>query len=95
MARMKVYKNRNKLIERYADLADGDDLVSNFYKDSVVFITGGTGFIGKVLIEKLLREFNIKRIYLLVRIKNNMTVDERLEQFFQESVIKCGQQFEC
>lgn len=87
MARVKVYKNRNKLIERYADLADGDDLVSNFYNDSVVFITGGTGFIGKVLVEKLLRVFNIKRIYLLVRVKNNMTVDERLEQFFQESVM--------
>lgn len=52
----------------------------------MVFITGGTGFIGKVLIEKLLRVFGIKRIYLLVRVKNNMTVDERLEHFFQESV---------
>lgn len=88
MAGVKVYKNRNKLIERYADLADGDALVSNFYKGSVVFITGGTGFIGKVLIEKLLRVFSIKRIYLLVRVKNNMTVDERLENFFQESVSK-------
>lgn len=42
---------------------------------------------GKVLIEKLLREFSIKRIYLLVRVKNNMTVNERLEKFFQESVM--------
>lgn len=79
-------KNCNKLIERYADIADGDDLVSNFYKDTVVFITGGTGFIGKLLIEKLLRVFSIKRIYLLVRPKNNMTADVRLEKFFEESV---------
>ncbi|XP_055307130.1 fatty acyl-CoA reductase 1-like isoform X1 [Sitodiplosis mosellana] len=86
MAGVKVYKNRNKLIERYADLADGDDLVSNFYKGSVVFITGGTGFIGKVLVEKLLRVFSIKRIYLLVRVKDDMPVDKRLENFFQESI---------
>lgn len=89
-------KNCNKLIERYADIADGDDLVSNFYKDTVVFITGGTGFIGKLLIEKLLRVFSIKRIYLLVRPKNNMTADVRLEKFFEESVriiIAHSQQF--
>lgn len=61
-------------------------LVSKFYKDSVVFITGGTGFLGKVLVEKLLRVFLIKRIYLLVRAKNNLTVNERLEQYFRESV---------
>ena len=29
--------------------------MERFYKDKVVFITGGTGFIGKVLLEKLLR----------------------------------------
>lgn len=52
----------------------------------MIFITGGTGFIGKVLIEKLLRVFSIKRIYLLVRVKNNMSVDERIEHFFRESV---------
>lgn len=62
------------------------DLVSDFYKNAVVMITGGTGFIGKVLIEKLLRMFGIKRIYLLVRVKNNMSVDERIEHFFKESV---------
>lgn len=69
-----------------ADIADVDDLVSDFYKNAVVFITGGTGFIGKVLIEKLLRVFDIKRIYLLVRVKNSMSVDERVEHFFKESV---------
>lgn len=69
------------------EFSDGDDLVSRFYKESVVFITGGTGFLGKVLVEKLLRVFLIKRIYLLVRIKNNLTVHERVMEFFEESVI--------
>ena len=29
--------------------------VQSFYRDRTVFITGGTGFIGKIIIEKLLR----------------------------------------
>ena len=62
------------------------DIVDEFYNDSVILITGGTGFIGKVLVEKLLRSFNIKKIYLLVRSKNNLTVDERIQDFFKESV---------
>lgn len=49
-------------------------------------ITGGTGFIGKVLVEKLLRSFTIRKIYLLIRSKNASNVDERLHTFFEESV---------
>lgn len=29
--------------------------ISDFYRDKVVFVTGGTGFIGKIVVEKLLR----------------------------------------
>lgn len=63
-----------------------DDPVSEFYKDSIILITGGTGFLGKVLVEKILRSFEVKQIYLLVRTKNNMTVSDRLLLFFEESV---------
>lgn len=65
---------------------NGNDNIRVFYENSVIFITGGTGFLGKVLVEKLLRVFMIKRIYLLVRVKNNLTVNERLEQYFKETV---------
>ncbi|XP_039432837.1 fatty acyl-CoA reductase wat-like [Culex pipiens pallens] len=58
--------------------------VVNFYKDSVVLITGGTGFIGKVLIEKILRCFEVKRIYLLLREKRNVKAADRLKEIFQE-----------
>lgn len=61
-------------------------VVHGFYDDAVVLITGGTGFIGKVLVEKLLRSFRIRRIYLLIRAKNARSVDERLAEFFEESV---------
>lgn len=62
------------------------DSVSDFYNGSVVLITGGTGFLGKVLIEKLLRVYAIKKIYLIIRSKNNLDCQSRLTEFFKETV---------
>uniref|UniRef100_A0A182RXE0 Fatty acyl-CoA reductase n=1 Tax=Anopheles funestus TaxID=62324 RepID=A0A182RXE0_ANOFN len=45
-----------------------------------VFITGGTGFMGKVLIEKLLRSCpQIARVFVLMRAKRGKSLDERLK----------------
>lgn len=60
----------------------------DFYTDSTLLITGGTGFLGRVLLQKLLRTFAIKRIYLLVRRKDTTSVEERMNEFFQE-VVSC------
>lgn len=65
-------------------------VVHDFYDDTVVLITGGTGFIGKVLVEKMLRSFTIRTIYLLIRSKNSRSVDDRLHEFFEESVGICA-----
>lgn len=63
-----------------------ESVVHTFYNDTTVLITGGTGFIGKVLVEKLLRSFSVKTIYLLIRCKNDLSVKDRLQEFFKESV---------
>ncbi|CAD7083468.1 unnamed protein product [Hermetia illucens] len=60
--------------------------VREFYENAVVFITGGTGFVGKVLVEKLLRTYQVKSIYLLIREKDNMNAEERLEKYLTESI---------
>ncbi|XP_050074498.1 fatty acyl-CoA reductase 1-like [Anopheles maculipalpis] len=45
-----------------------------------VFITGGSGFMGKVLIEKLLRSCpQIARVFVLMRGKRGKSLDERLK----------------
>uniref|UniRef100_A0ABD2WB33 Fatty acyl-CoA reductase n=1 Tax=Trichogramma kaykai TaxID=54128 RepID=A0ABD2WB33_9HYME len=55
--------------------------VKDFYRDRSIFITGGTGFMGKVLVEKLLRSCpGIKNIYLLMRPKRGQDVQQRLQE---------------
>lgn len=55
--------------------------VPKFYAGRSVFITGGTGFMGKVLVEKLLRSCpDIKNIYLLIRPKRGQEVSTRLQE---------------
>ncbi|KAH9628701.1 hypothetical protein HF086_003655 [Spodoptera exigua] len=53
--------------------------VASFYVGKSVFITGGTGFVGKTLIEKLLYSCSgIDKIYVLVRDKYGKQASERL-----------------
>lgn len=63
-----------------ATMAGGEyTSVKDFYRGRSIFITGGTGFMGKVLVEKLLRSCpDIKNIYLLMRPKRGQNVEERL-----------------
>ncbi|XP_055680285.1 putative fatty acyl-CoA reductase CG5065 [Lutzomyia longipalpis] len=56
--------------------------IPEFFRDREIFITGGTGFVGKAIIEKILYSCpEISRIYLLVRCKKGVGVSERLEKF--------------
>lgn len=61
--------------------------VPEFYADRGIFITGATGFLGKVLLEKLLRSCpDIKGLYLLIRPKKGKEIQERLEEIFDSKV---------
>lgn len=61
--------------------------IKDFYAGSTVLVTGGTGFLGKALIEKLVRSCNdIKCIYVLMRTKQGASGEERLEQFKNNEV---------
>ncbi|XP_043067692.1 fatty acyl-CoA reductase wat-like [Drosophila bipectinata] len=56
-----------------------DSDIRGFYKDKVIFLTGATGFLGKVIIEKLLRSTDVKEIYTMVRSKRGQNIQDRLK----------------
>lgn len=60
--------------------------IQEFYSGTI-FITGVTGFLGLVLLEKLLRSCpNIKKIYILLRSKHNKTIACRLNEILKSQV---------
>lgn len=66
---------------------DIPDRIAETFEGQNILITGGTGFLGKVVIEKLLRCVqNMKQIYMLIRTKKEKDPKHRLEEIFNSPV---------
>jgi len=63
-------------------------VISEFFEGKGVFITGATGFLGKTLVEKLLRScYHVDKIYLLMRAKKGKSPGERLDELTNCQVV--------
>ena len=61
--------------------------IANFLSGKVILITGGTGFLGQCLIERLLSATSeLKKIYVLVREKNGYSPESRVKRLMEKTV---------
>jgi len=61
--------------------------VQQLFRDAGVLVTGSTGFLGQLLLEKLLRSCpGIKTVFLLIRSKKEKTEAKRFAQIFDGTV---------
>ncbi|KAL5765522.1 hypothetical protein ACOSP7_016139 [Xanthoceras sorbifolium] len=62
--------------------------VVQFLKDKTILITGGTGFLAKIFLEKILRiQPNVKKIYLLMRAGDTNSATQRMLKEFVEKEV--------
>ncbi|XP_026740172.1 putative fatty acyl-CoA reductase CG5065 [Trichoplusia ni] len=72
-----------------SDLDSLPDRIAETFTGMKVLVTGGTGFMGKVLVEKLLRKCpDIGQILLLVRSKKGKNPKQRLEEIFSGALFE-------
>ncbi|CAH0602074.1 unnamed protein product [Chrysodeixis includens] len=64
----------------------GNSPVQNFYDGKTIFLTGGSGFLGKQFIEKLFRACNVHKVFVLLRPKKGKQIGERLQDMLKDPV---------
>ncbi|VVC29133.1 Male sterility, NAD-binding,NAD(P)-binding domain,Fatty acyl-CoA reductase, C-terminal [Cinara cedri] len=63
--------------------------IASFYNGTTVFLTGATGFIGSLILEKLLRTCSgVKLIYILIREKKGKHSEERFKELFDDPLFE-------
>ncbi|XP_041675455.1 fatty acyl-CoA reductase wat [Drosophila eugracilis] len=65
-----------------------DNGIQGFFRNKTVFLTGATGFLGKVITEKLLRTTEVNRIYSLIRPKRGVPIQERILTWEKDPVFE-------
>nr|XP_033205679.1 fatty acyl-CoA reductase wat-like [Bombus vancouverensis nearcticus] len=61
--------------------------IRRFYAGKQILLTGCTGYLGTIILEKILRTCTeISKIYVMIREKKNMEVKERLEKCFANNI---------
>ncbi|CAL7948512.1 unnamed protein product [Xylocopa violacea] len=76
-----------KLDDKSNSKNNGDSQIRKFYAGKVILLTGFTGFLGTIILEKLLRTCTeIDKIYIMIREKKGVKVDERIKKYFENPI---------
>lgn len=61
--------------------------IDAFFAETVILLTGATGFLGKALLEKLLRSCpRVATIFVLIRPKKDQSVEQRYKELLNNPV---------
>eukprot|EP00879_Flechtneria_rotunda_P031250 GHRR01034120.1.p1 GENE.GHRR01034120.1~~GHRR01034120.1.p1 ORF type:complete len:198 (+),score=59.87 GHRR01034120.1:364-957(+) len=60
--------------------------VTGQFQGRSVLLTGGTGFIGGLVLESLLRTTDVAKVYVLLRSKGTDSANQRLKQLLQRNI---------
>ena len=61
--------------------------IKEFYRGKHILVTGCTGFMAKVLVEKLMRSIpDVSKFYIMVRPKKNVAPMDRIKQILKSEV---------
>ncbi len=62
--------------------------IKEFYHGKTIFLTGTTGFVGKVVLEKMIRDLGtFKKLFVMIRAKKNQSPRDRFENEILSSEI--------
>lgn len=63
--------------------------IGEFYRGRVIFLTGASGFLGKMTLEKLLRSCaSVQKIYILLRAKKDKDAGRRMDELFNSIIFE-------
>ncbi|XP_073049363.1 fatty acyl-CoA reductase 2, chloroplastic-like [Primulina eburnea] len=80
------------LMEEYGKNHTGVGIVE-FFQGKNIFITGASGLVGKVLVEKILRSTSVEKIYVLIKANNKKAALDRLtKEIINSELFKCLQE---
>lgn len=66
---------------------DEETPIQQLFSKTKVFVTGGSGFLGKILVEKLLRSVpDLGAVYMLLRDKRGQTMHERIDKILDDVI---------
>lgn len=81
----KVFEGQHSDLIRNEPNSPYSTPVKDFYRGKCVLLTGGTGFIGRLLTEKLLR-VGVSKLYLVARPKKSKTAMNRIRELTEGAV---------
>nr|QGV11535.1 FAR18 [Tetrastichus brontispae] len=81
-----IYDRIEDTVEIFRYKKNHSEIV-NFFTGQAVFITGVTGYLGKCIVEKLLRDCpDIEQIYMLMRGSEKHSLEDRVHRYFQHVI---------